>query len=215
MDHPSDWRILIMDGHGSHDSDEFRHLCTKNKVQPFYLPSNTSHELHPLDVGCFSPLKMKYCQIIEDLGILDITASGSKRRFIRAYVKASEDAFKPDTIRSGFRHSGIWPFHPEHVPDRLRPDPPPSTPPQRPQSPDIPLYFSPQNALQMKNQVAEVYGELEGITRKHQIYTRGWAKALDTMAARVATETVKSTRNEVQAEANKQTRCHRVRPRDG
>jgi hypothetical protein len=35
------------------------------------------------------------------------------------------------------------------------------------------------------------------------------------MAARVASETVKSARNEAQAEANKQTRRRRVRPRDG
>jgi hypothetical protein len=60
VDHPSDWRLLIMDKHGSHDSDEFRHLCSQNKVQPFYLLGHTSHELQPLDVGCFSPLKTRY-----------------------------------------------------------------------------------------------------------------------------------------------------------
>jgi hypothetical protein len=132
VDHPSDWRLLIMDKHGSHDSDEFRHLCSQNKVQPFYLLGHTSHELQPLDVGCFSPLKTRYRQYIKDLSILDITASGSKRRFVRAYEKASEEAFKLDTVQSGFRHNGIWPFHPEHVLDRLKPNPPPFTPPQRP-----------------------------------------------------------------------------------
>lgn len=32
---PSDWRLLIMDGHKSHDSDEFRHLAFSHRIQPF------------------------------------------------------------------------------------------------------------------------------------------------------------------------------------
>jgi hypothetical protein len=63
--------------------------------------------------------------------------------------------------------------------------------------------------------VAEVYGELEGITKKHQIYARGWAKAMDRVAARAVTETVNKARFEAEAEANKQTRRRRVRPNDG
>jgi 4-hydroxybenzoate polyprenyltransferase len=151
VDHPSDWRLLIMDGHGSHDSDEFRQLCSTNRVQPVYLPNNTSHELQPLDVGCcFSPLKIRYRRKIEDLGLLDLTASGSKMRFVRAYAEASKDAFKVDTIRSGFRHSGIWPFHPEYVLDRLRPQALPFTPPQRLNSPEVSLYLTPKNAAQLQ-----------------------------------------------------------------
>jgi hypothetical protein len=120
----SEWRLLIMDNHGSHKDEKFSHLAFTHKVQIFFLPGNSSHELQPLDVGCFSPLKTEYKQQIEDLNIYDITASGSKRRFIEAYKAASDKAFTTQNIRSGFRHSGIWPFCPDKVIRRIRPPPP-------------------------------------------------------------------------------------------
>jgi 4-hydroxybenzoate polyprenyltransferase len=123
----SEWRLLIIDNHGSHKDAEFSQMAFANKVQLFFLPKNTSHELQPLDVGCFSPLKTEYRHQIEDLNIYDITASGSKRRFINAYKEASNKAFTAMNVRSGFSHSGIWPFRPNKVVERIQP-PPPFTP---------------------------------------------------------------------------------------
>ena len=50
-------RLLIMDGHGSHQTDDFMYECFKNGIYLLFLPSHASHVLQPLDVSCFSPVK--------------------------------------------------------------------------------------------------------------------------------------------------------------
>ena len=50
------WRLLLVDGHISHVSWQSFDYTLKNKIQPFCLPSKSTHILQPLDVGLFSPL---------------------------------------------------------------------------------------------------------------------------------------------------------------
>ena len=57
---PGDWRLLILDGHGSHTTPEFMVECFSNKIWLVFLPAHTSHVLQPLDVGVFSALKRYY-----------------------------------------------------------------------------------------------------------------------------------------------------------
>ena len=54
------YRLLILDGHGSHATPEFDQYCTEHKIITLCMPPHTSHLLQPLDVGCFSPLKRSY-----------------------------------------------------------------------------------------------------------------------------------------------------------
>ena len=51
------WRLLVMDGYGSHRTREFLSYCEDHKIIPFGLPSHTTHLLQPLDVSVFQPLK--------------------------------------------------------------------------------------------------------------------------------------------------------------
>ncbi|KAF7139767.1 hypothetical protein CNMCM5793_008095 [Aspergillus hiratsukae] len=53
-------RLLILDGHASHESAEFDLFCKNHYIIPLYMPSHSSHKLQPLDVGCFAPLKEAY-----------------------------------------------------------------------------------------------------------------------------------------------------------
>jgi hypothetical protein len=218
VDHPSQWRLLIMDNHGSHESEEFSQLALQHRIQPFYLPSNASHELQPLDVGCFSSLKSEYGRQIEEIGLFDITASGSKRRFVEAYKAASTRAFQPSNIRNGFKHSGINPFNPQHVLDRLKPPSPPKTP-SKPRSqrlqPDTTIYMTPTNAAQLQQQVDDVYNDISNINRKHKSLARKWIKAFDNLVVQRAANKVENARIRAEAEANKQTRRRMVRPKDG
>ena len=50
-------RLLVMDGHASHESDELQYMCFRNNIHLLYLPAHASHVLQPLDVGVFSSLK--------------------------------------------------------------------------------------------------------------------------------------------------------------
>lgn len=51
------WRLLLLDGHGSHDTREFLEYCELHRILAVALPPHTTHLLQPLDVGCFQPLK--------------------------------------------------------------------------------------------------------------------------------------------------------------
>ncbi|EED24000.1 conserved hypothetical protein [Talaromyces stipitatus ATCC 10500] len=48
------YRMLILDGHGSHLTPEFDRICTENNIIPVCMPPHSSHRLQPLDVGCFA-----------------------------------------------------------------------------------------------------------------------------------------------------------------
>ena len=61
------YRLLVLDGHESHHSDEFEEYCKEHNIVTLCMPTHSSHILQPLNVSCFSPLKKAYGQQIEDM----------------------------------------------------------------------------------------------------------------------------------------------------
>ena len=59
-DDASYWRLLIIDGHGSHIRGEFIFECLINQVLVVYLLPHTSHLTQPCDLGPFAHLKSYY-----------------------------------------------------------------------------------------------------------------------------------------------------------
>jgi len=54
---PNSKRLLVVDGHGSHATDDFMWHCFQNNIYLLFLPPHASHVLQPLDISVFSPLK--------------------------------------------------------------------------------------------------------------------------------------------------------------
>jgi len=54
------WRLLILDGHGSHVTMDFIEYCTKNKILLAVFPPHSTHTLQPLDVVMFGALQKAY-----------------------------------------------------------------------------------------------------------------------------------------------------------
>jgi hypothetical protein len=54
-----EWRMLVIDGHGSHLTIEFVDYCYQDdiKISPFLLPAYSTHLLQPLDIGVFQSFK--------------------------------------------------------------------------------------------------------------------------------------------------------------
>jgi hypothetical protein len=50
------YRMLVLDGHESHESAAFQGYCKANDIITLCLPPHSSHLTQPLDVGCFSVL---------------------------------------------------------------------------------------------------------------------------------------------------------------
>ena len=58
------YRLLILDGHGSHVTAEFDQYCQQNHIIVLCMPPYSSYLLQPLDVSCFSVLKKSYGSVV-------------------------------------------------------------------------------------------------------------------------------------------------------
>ncbi|RYC79542.1 hypothetical protein BFJ63_vAg17578, partial [Fusarium oxysporum f. sp. narcissi] len=120
----SDARLIILDGHGSHVSDEWMATCFLNNVYCCYLPAHCSHGLQPLDNGVFNASKAAYRKELQKHTSLTDSAPVDKVNFIKAYAKARAVGMTKKNILSGWRVTGNWPIsrrkalmHPEIQPD--------------------------------------------------------------------------------------------------
>lgn len=108
------YRLLVLDGHESHHSDEFEEYCKHYNIITLCMPPHSSHILQPLDVGCFGPLKKAYGRQIEDMMRAHISHI-TKDDFFLAFHAAFLDAMTKSNIQGGFRGAGLIPFNPESV----------------------------------------------------------------------------------------------------
>jgi 4-hydroxybenzoate polyprenyltransferase len=106
---PNEYRLLILDGHGSHESTEFIYLCFEYKIYLIYLPPHTSHVLQPLDLSIFACLKRIYRRELGNLSLLTDSTPIGKRNFLRCYYIARNTSLTVTNIKSGWQASGLWP----------------------------------------------------------------------------------------------------------
>ena len=112
------YRLLLLDGHESHQSWDFKQYCLDNKILTLCMPSHSSHILQPLDVVCFSPLKRDYSRRVRDLArkrVFHINKEG----FLLAFKDAFFSVFTTDNCKAAFEASGLVPMDPDRVLDRL------------------------------------------------------------------------------------------------
>jgi hypothetical protein len=155
------YRLLILDGHESHHSDEFEEYCKENNIITLCMPPHSSHLLQPLDVGCFGPLKKAYGRQIENMMQAQITHI-TKDDFFPAFRTAFFAAITESNIQGGFRGAGLIPFDPERVIStldlRLKTPTPPTSRPSTAQlwvsqTPNNPTEASSQTTF-IKNRIA-------------------------------------------------------------
>jgi len=120
------YRLLILDGHDSHCTPEFLAHAMQHKILAFALIPHTSHICQPLDNSIFGPLKRVLSGELNRLFQLGITRV-QKWEWLAAYYLAHEKVFNYKNIMSGFSSTGIYPFNPDKVFNRL-PKPRASTP---------------------------------------------------------------------------------------
>ena len=106
--------LLILDGHGSHLTPDFDKICSENYIIPICMPPHSSNYCQPLDVSCFSPLKKAYGNLVQNRMRQGFNHM-DKLDFLEAYPDARKQSFASDTIKNGFRATGLVPFNPEEV----------------------------------------------------------------------------------------------------
>jgi hypothetical protein len=129
------YRLLILDGHGSHLTPQFDRICAENNIIPLCMPAHSSHLLQPLDVGCFAVLKRAYGRFVSDLARVGHNHI-DKLDFLADYQRARLEAYQSATIQNSFIATGLVPIDPERVLSKLNislrtPTPPGSRPSSR------------------------------------------------------------------------------------
>jgi hypothetical protein len=113
----SSYRLLILDGHGSHLTMDFIEYCHQNKILLMVYPPHSTHTLQPLDVVMFKPLSSAYSsQVAAFMERCQGLTSLSKRDFYPMFITAWEASFKKETIFKAFEATGLSPFEPHRTP---------------------------------------------------------------------------------------------------
>jgi hypothetical protein len=151
------YRLLILDGHGSHLTPEFDLFCTEHSIITLCIPPHSSHLLQPCDVSLFAVLKRQYGQQIQGY-IRRGTHHIDKQDFLQAYLIARTEAATTANIQSSFAATGLVLHDPERVLSKLctqlkTPTPPSSSYAQAPQ----PWQFqTPHNTTQLELQAKAI-----------------------------------------------------------
>jgi hypothetical protein len=150
------FRLLILDGHGSHLTPQFDRICAENDIIPLCMPAHASHLLQPLDVGCFAVVKRAYSRFVSDLARTGYNHI-DKCDFLENYQHARLEAFqKPAIIQNSFAASGLVPIDAERVLSKLnislRTPTPPSSRPSSRSSQFTPK--TPRTVVQLQNQAS-------------------------------------------------------------
>ncbi|KAM5528598.1 transposase [Fusarium oxysporum f. sp. phaseoli] len=161
----SDARLIILDGHGSHATDEWMATCFLNNVYCCYLPAHCSHGLQPLDNGVFNALKAAY------------------RRELERFASLTDSAPMDKNILSGWRVTGNWPIsrskalrHPEIQQDRPNSGPR-VTPEPRP-------YLGSDDTPQTSRQIRDLgLNKTPKTRRRYNVIAKGFEAQQQTVAA--------------------------------
>ncbi|GAU96001.1 hypothetical protein RvY_07511 [Ramazzottius varieornatus] len=114
--------IVFMDGHHSHVLNvQLFTLCEKSEkdIQLVCLPSGQTHHLQPLDCCVFSGVKSDWTHY-KNLRRVDPDFEISRRTFsghmaLLCTPLAHKFSFDFESVKAGFRKTGIFPFDPEAI----------------------------------------------------------------------------------------------------
>ena len=113
------YRLLLLDGFGSHCTKQFIDYCDCHNIIVFCLPPHSSHLLQPLDVVVFQPYKHYHAEAVEAatrMGCGDF----NKCEFLDQIHSIRQQTFKSTTVRSAFQANSLIPYNPGIVISKLR-----------------------------------------------------------------------------------------------
>lgn len=108
------WRLVLMDGYGSHLTYEFIEYATKNNILLHTFPPHSTHILQPLDVAVFQPSKHYHNKAISQ-AIRDGATDFNKLDFLGSLRNIRKQTFKTSNILTAFEKTRISPLNPNAV----------------------------------------------------------------------------------------------------
>jgi hypothetical protein len=110
------WRLLIVDGHGSHLTPEFIDFCYIKKILLAIFPPHSTHTLQPLDVVVFSPLSYNYSHELNQHLHQSQALIGVKNAiFFPLFWSAWCTTMRPELVQRSFEATVVWPMDAEVI----------------------------------------------------------------------------------------------------
>jgi hypothetical protein len=111
-----DWRLLIVDSHGSHLTMDFINYCNEHWILLAIMPPHSTYTLQPLDVVMFKPLSTAYSSALtthlhKSQGLVPI----KKGDFFLLFWEAWVASFRKQLVEKSFSATGIWPMEQEAI----------------------------------------------------------------------------------------------------
>jgi hypothetical protein len=153
-------RLLILDGHSSHQTAEFDEFCRANAIICLCMPPHTSHLLQPLDVGVFGPLKRAYGELVEAMMVAGNNHI-DKEDFLYLYPPAREAVFTQKNICNGFAGAGLKPLNQDQVLEKITFQLRTPTPPLLVEGSISSAFQTPQNPRQLDHKVRSLQKSLQ------------------------------------------------------
>src|SRR6266566_7872926 len=104
-------RLLVVDGHRNHITDDFIYGCFNSNIYLLFLPPHASHIFQPLDLSVFNPIKAHYRTAIGNLIYQSDDCPMDKRSFLECYSKARQRGLNEKNILTGWKATGLWPIN--------------------------------------------------------------------------------------------------------
>ncbi|RYP57346.1 hypothetical protein DL771_011489 [Monosporascus sp. 5C6A] len=109
---PDEWRLLVIDGHNSHTTEDFMWMCLQNKIYIIFLPAYASHVFQPFDVGVFATLKRRFRYWFRERCYGRASEATDKTDFLWALSKAwGEVMMTSKYILKGWEATGLRPIN--------------------------------------------------------------------------------------------------------
>lgn len=108
--------LLIFDGASSHLDYTIVHVADELNIALYCLPSNTTHELQPMDKAVFRSFEHYWDEQVLNYWTKNVDRSITKQRFGAIFSAVWDRALIPANIKSGFQATGIYPFNPDAIP---------------------------------------------------------------------------------------------------
>jgi DDE superfamily endonuclease len=112
-------KLLLYNGHGSHNTDEFKQLAQDNNIVLYMFPPHLTHLMQPLDVGCFQTYK-HYHKLTVHQAICYMQLTYDYSCFLNDLQGIQEKSLTEKTIMSAWAKSGIFPFNPKAVLKKMK-----------------------------------------------------------------------------------------------
>lgn len=109
--------LLIFDGASCHLDYYIVDAAEKYNIILYCLPSNTTHELQPLDKSVNKSFENYWDQEVMKFMYHNPTKKINKARFNPIFTRVWAKSLTPENIMSGFRATGLFPFDPNAIPE--------------------------------------------------------------------------------------------------